>query len=91
MTELNYSLKNYGREERLLLYTANKTVEARTEWVSALYSHLALYGQYSVWPLTLTITSGQHDPESLPYPYTAKSKRVRTTARAAINKSHKKW
>jgi len=34
--------KNYGREEFLLLNTANKTVEACAEWVSALYSHLAL-------------------------------------------------
>jgi len=31
MPELNYSHKNYGREELLLLYTANKTVEACTE------------------------------------------------------------
>jgi len=27
--------------EELLLYTANKTVEACVDWVSALYSHLA--------------------------------------------------
>jgi len=40
--------KNCGREELLLLYTANKTVEACAEWVSALYSQLALYGQCSV-------------------------------------------
>jgi len=32
MPELNYSLKKYyGREELLLLYTANKTLEACTE------------------------------------------------------------
>ena len=30
-------IKNYGRKELLLLYTANKTVEACTEWVSAFY------------------------------------------------------
>jgi len=30
MPELNHS-KNYGREELLLLYTANKTVEACAE------------------------------------------------------------
>ena len=28
MPELNFSLKNYGREELLLLNTAKKTVEA---------------------------------------------------------------
>jgi len=47
MIELNYSQNKYRREE-LLLQTANKTVETCAEWVSALYSHLALYGQYSV-------------------------------------------
>jgi len=43
MPELNYCThkQNYGREE-LLLYTANTTVEACAEWVSTLYSHLAL-------------------------------------------------
>jgi len=29
--------ENYGREELLLLNTANKTVEACAEWVSAFY------------------------------------------------------
>jgi len=33
--------KNYGREELLLLYAANKTVEACTEWASVFHSHLA--------------------------------------------------
>jgi len=31
MLELNYSQKSYGRKEILLLYTANKTVEACPE------------------------------------------------------------
>jgi len=35
-----------------MLYTANTTVEACVEWVSALYSHLRLIPP-------LTITSGQ--------------------------------
>jgi len=69
--------KTYGREE-LLLYTANKTVEACALWVSALYSHLALYGQYSVSHLTLTITLGQRGVNSLPL-----------TASAPFNISHK--
>jgi len=42
MPELNYSHKNYGREELLLLYTANKTVEACTEWVSGFYTQNVL-------------------------------------------------
>jgi len=42
MSELNYSQKIYGREELLPLYTANKTVEACTEWVSAFYRQNSL-------------------------------------------------
>jgi len=42
-SELNYSERNnFGPEELLMLHTANTTVEACAESVSALYSHLAL-------------------------------------------------
>jgi len=72
MPELNYSLtKNCGREELLMLYTANTTVEAcgefqlfTTTWRLAPSNHNV--GSACVRHLTLTITSGLADLNSLP-------------------------
>ena len=81
-----------------MLYTANTTVEAYAEWVSALYSHLALKP-----PLTITWVKRTFATSNWPYrrvsvtrtrdelaPF-AKSKRAWMTAGAPIYKSHKKW
>jgi len=45
------------------------------------------YGDETI--LTLTISSGTHDPKSQPFLYTTKSKRASATAGAFISKSHK--
>jgi len=68
--------KNYGHEELLFLYIANKTVEACTECVSAFFFILQLPGTFLpltiTWVrliqrhLTLILSSGLPDPNSLP-------------------------
>jgi len=78
--------KKFWAEELLIFYTANTTVEACAEWVPAVATSHAVVRSLQRKPtLTLTTTSGQRNRKSQPFPYTAKSKRARMTARAPIS------
>ena len=95
MPKIQLLIKKYGRKQLLLLYTANTTIEACPEWVSAFYRRLCPHKSYSGVmrtppPHTNTIV-GSAWPESWRIRSLAKSRRAWMTAIAPITSHTKTW
>jgi len=94
MPKIELLITNYGREQLLILNTANKTVEACPEWVSAFIGSTPINHNVGIvcpLPPHTNHNVGQRDPNSWRTRSLAKSRRAWMTASALLTSQTKKW